>query len=300
MGCFPTFVDEVFRQISPTQSNKSNRVLELYTDSHALMGFPRLFILKDKKDNRYIAVFWHELAFESLLETMLHDVVDELIFGVKESNNFRSTMDISLYCSILQHLPSLKKLVLDIPQSYKEKQRKYGGKPLTQVKDVTIQATTDGRFQTLLQLFSSMFPNVNRLAHYFSGIWVEGIGEFQLILSQYSLEILTLDMTPVKTTMYDHLKKPLIDTDFVVIEVKILGGSKHYLYKVPLVNLSSITRIQSHDLEGCIHGEDYLRVCISIKHLRYLELCMCTNYKRDEDYLRHANSKQIVRNCIYF
>lgn len=184
------------------------------------------------------------------------------------------------YIKLLEGLPSLKEVELDIPEWYKETEegekncRSDNRVTLDQVHKATFNAATGGNIQSLLDRCSKLFPNLKTLdMNEYNGEWKPHLGEFQLDLQDYSLESLTLNIGPAMLKTHKFLEKKV---GFFVVEVEILDSGTRCLCKLPLDPTSAeivttAALIKDKDLNGLKRGKDYLRIHININNLKQLE-----------------------------
>lgn len=211
-------------------------------------------------------------------ETLFYNI-DEFSLKIpkrSQASFYSQKVTLGIYNDVLDKMPELKQIQLDIPASYKDTKTTVDNKEThTRTQSLVLRASENVDFQTLLNSCPSKLPNLKHLdIYYYSGIWKENIGELELELGKYVLESLTVDMTPVRSITMTHLKKEDITTeDFFVIEALVIGIGERRLYKVSF-DLSSVVRIQDDDLQSFVRGVDYLGVRIIVNNLQQLKICM--------------------------
>lgn len=181
-------------------------------------------------------------------------------------------IDLCGYDLILGQIPQLKKVVLDITNEFVDKDDVDNCETILPLaKDLTIQTTVDAKFQSLLDSFYLMLPNLKRLAFfYYSGTFEKSMSEFRIQLPNYSIEFLHLDcMSPVETKSIDNLKRKA--DGFFVLKVDVLKTRERHLYKFSF-DLKSVLKIDYGDLKGFIRDEDYYLVRVTIRSAQNLEL----------------------------
>lgn len=176
------------------------------------------------------------------------------------------------YNMILGQMPSLKDVVIDITEDFVDKDA--GGErcniELPLVEDLTIRALDDAQFQSLLDSYHCVLPNLKCLTLFKStGIWRKDMCEFRVELPNYSLETLYLDATPIVTKSYEELCN--YENEFFVMEVTVSSTNERYQYKISS-DLSSVSRVNDGDLKDFIDCHDYFRVNVAIQSLQNLEL----------------------------
>lgn len=192
----------------------------------------------------------------------------------------------------MKNLPSLTEVRLAIPNTVLKtghikcngSDGKYDGPILLSVTNLILNANTTASFQSLLNMFSFMFPSLDYLEfNAFCGLWKPNIGAFQLELGEYSLKTLAVDITPMATMIKKHLDNEdggdsdngdKNDNSFGVIEIVCLENSRRKLCKLSLCGgrrfkAGSIT---DSDLEGLTRRKDYLLQSITISNLEFLKL----------------------------
>lgn len=186
---------------------------------------------------------------------------------------------IEYYESILGALPSLKQATVDVPANFHllELRSSLRNQKVVclQLESLILRATPYGEFQPFLDKCLYMFPQLKDMnVYYHCGVWKENIGICKMELGGYSLERLTLDVTPIKMMIKKKFDKDQFKTDdFFVVGVKVPSNKKVHLYKASF-DLSSVTKIVDNDLKEFTCGKDYLRVNISLDSLEQLELYM--------------------------
>lgn len=224
----------------------------------------------------------HDFSTYILDQATTLDGIDEFILEIqnrdsKDNNTREVTTD--TYDAILDKLPSVKKVTLTVPLSYKEKDST-STSTYPKVEDVTLRSIPDICIQKLLNRYSFAFPNMKRLTlHHFSGIWNEDAGEYRVDLSSCTLERLEIDVSPVTNKTFKYMKEKF----FIIV----VDTGKRNLYKVPIA-LSSISRVEENDLDGLIIGEDYIQLYFTIAALTRLEVCGVVD---PEDEVYYYNSK---------
>lgn len=210
-----------------------------------------------------------------MFESEAHmDQVDVFVLRFTYKDSCRKLMIVDDYLDLLETMPSLKKVELDVPKSFVETkqvtdQETYNKPVLPQVEQATLTAAIGGTMQSLLDNCCFAFPNLKYLAIYnFGGTWSARIGESQYELPNYFLQELTLDITPVALKM-DQLFEG--KEGFFVLEIEIQESSTRHLYKIPH-GLSYATIIHDGDLKGFSRCKDYLRVRLIINYIEQVEL----------------------------
>lgn len=166
---------------------------------------------------------------------------------------------------LLDKFPMVRKVILDIPKSYRD--RSYDNKTYPLVEELRLQIYQNCELECkeLLSRFTTMFPNLKHLDLYDLGIWKKKSKEFHVDLSNYSLQRLTMDLLPVRYKISD-------EQDFHVVELTLTTSRQKHLYKIKLKTLS-FTRINESDLQG---HTDYVRVKINVDSLQKLEVYYVT------------------------
>lgn len=221
--------------------------------------------------------------------------VDEftLSLAIKDENFFN--VRITSYTKILEYMPLLKKVELDVPRwLMQDEDPEYINGSFQHVEDVTFRGTAKAQFGYFISLAPQLFPNLMNLSlYYYDGMLNMDVGEIMVSLGKFKLNRLTVDMTPVKGKMTKFLGKETFgEEDFFVLELKMLESGERCLYKV-FLDLS-IIKINDSDLKGFVCGKDYLQFRIIINTLKCLELCMLNRTLKKyeaEKYLHEPLSK---------
>lgn len=181
----------------------------------------------------------------------------------------------NLYLRLIETMTSLKKIELGVPSTFRETEldfySPYTGHVLDQVEEATFTASfLDVTMQSLLYNCHFAFPNLKHLKFKrYNGLWNATAGEFQLDLPDYSLEKLTLDMTPL---LYKRNQSYKNKHKFFVVQVDIESSNQQLLFKVT-PDLSSCLVIHNSDLRGFKRRQNYLCLRLVIGYLKELELC---------------------------
>lgn len=220
----------------------------------------------------------------------LHEVdVLKIYFKFRDESWGSPPAEIDMYYALLAKMPSLKKLILDIPDAYDEFDTKFKTSVICpKVEDAIIRASEALRIRQILDGFSTTFPNLKRLSlYYFSGDWDYNSGVFFVDLPKYSLEKLEVDVTPIKRMKIEISVKK----DFFVLEIEQL------LYKVPY-DLSSCTEISEQDVKGLVPRKDYIRLRVVTKKLQTLCLYVKVKDVIDDCYMNAPVLKGVKRLTI--
>lgn len=273
---FTALIQNIFEKV-PAKYNQSNgRVLE-FVIREPISRIPDLRLtLKSKQspfsrnvtftaDNRFL--IFYTRAFLHLLNGTHIDEVDVLRLRFTDIKTCKTTIDITMYLKLLETMPSLKKVELDIPASFSaDNSTLYIEPKLPQVEHATFTATKRGNIQSLLNSCFYVFPNIKHLnINNYSGVWCSYTCDFKLSLQEYSLDNLVLDTKPVILELNNLMAR------FFVVDIDIRVRCERRLYKVSLDH-SSCTMIKSCDLNGLTRN-DYIHVRIVVGHLKQLELC---------------------------
>lgn len=201
----------------------------------------------------------------------------ELYFCKKELTHYAHPADADMYNKLLERMPSLKKVTLDVPESFNGPGSVQFSdvQEYTRVEELVIRAAENAIFKQLLDRCFYSFPNLKKLdLQYYCCPWDEDMKEFPIKLANYSLESLKIDLTPVKAKMTQLMDTELsMGEDFFVIDLDILNGKGRYLYKVTF-DLSPITLVENDYLRGYKRGKDYLQVHIIINNIRRIDICL--------------------------
>lgn len=297
----PVITNKIFHQ---TASNfkTPNKVLQLFVVDEFDVDLEYIRFSSDQNPTKqHITItVTHLYELMSSNSYPLDDIEEfKLTFSTK---SVADRTDVYFYDGVLGAFPLLKKVHLCLPTSFvktKYLELKELASPHPLVQDATLQAKPNTACQALLDSWCLAFPNLRQLSlHYFSGIWREYIGEFQVELGKYMLECLTVDVTPLKTKMH---KEQLTKDDFFVVEVEILQNNERLLYKLPF-DLSQAVSIANSDLNGFVRGEDYNNVHVTIKSLQRLELLVDQHRMTIDEstcYSRGLNLEHVSRITLF-
>lgn len=196
----------------------------------------------------------------------LHKITELEVLLDEENMKFGKESSTFMYEELLEKFPMVKKVSLDIPDSYRDYSYNIAY-PL--VEELRLQIYSGIEFYNIegvLSRFTIMLPNLQHLDLYdFAGKWEQDSKEFHVDLSNYSLQNLTMNFTPVRAEISVCLNKDEFDDqDFYVVELIRKGSPQKHLYKLTLKSLSS-KHINESDLQNCT---DYIRVKISIDSLQ--------------------------------
>lgn len=299
-GYFPIVVAKTFQRPSIPAANASNRTVRaIITEKSDPNLLPDLIVVNNQKLVQSGIVLnisketsLRHIAAHLFKTTVPLNDVDEFILEIKsreKTSYYRQKVTVKMYSQILAAMPFLKEVTLDIPASFvAETENDSTIDTLSsRAEKLTLRPCQDRQLQPLLNQFSVLFPNLKHLKLlYFCGIWKEFIGEFQVELGKYTLESLTIDVTPLKAKQTSDQSKEGDVSDaerFFVVEVVLLTGSEHHLYKIPFC-LSSATPINHSDLKGLSRNKDYLVIRILVESLQKLDLYIYTGTHKSQSY----------------
>lgn len=185
-----------------------------------------------------------------------------------ENGEYYEESNTCMYAELLKKFPMATKMTLDIPRSYTET-AVIKTFPLIEELRLQLSPDLDKTFEGLSR-FAIMFPNLKHLDLCdFGGVWRYDSKDFWVDLSNYSLQRLTMDFTPVKSEISERLKNKKFDEeDFYVVELILAENHRKHLYKLTLKTLSA-RHISESDLQDCT---DYIRVKININSLQRFEV----------------------------
>lgn len=279
---FTLFMKKVFQRVPPAHRHSSSRVLELTVAGPNSPPYQTTTLeLSSKRSpfsrNVHVSIAEDFDLSHSALQLFRSDApmykVDIFRLHFENKNSRKIWIDTKKYISLLETMPSLKQVQLEVPANFVEASQKdsqpYTGPVLSQVEEATFRATKGGPMQSLLDGCCFVFPNVRSLNIYsFNGVWVDGIGEYTLDLQEYSLEKLTLDVEPVLLKM-DKLS--LKKKGFFVLEMENQDCYTRHLYKVSY-DLSYAKINHDSELKGFKRCKDYLRVRVLVNRVKQVEL----------------------------
>lgn len=281
--CFPHIANKIYRQMPSTK----NRTLTLEMADGSLSTNDKVSLEITHEPNMSTQSI-HICSNKSIMECLclipnLGPIMNVDVFEVSTSSkrlheDYDSADELlcNRYDDAFAAMPKLEKAAIIISDKHKETRadhfnydQVYHGLVHSHLRDLTISAAPDVKFQSMLNEYAFMFPKLEHLTlYYYSGTWEPERGEFSVILPKYSLNSLTIDMTPVKTKTMQYL-----GSQFFVVELETLNNGKRQLLKVSL-DLTSVISIVDSDLQGLVRCEDYFRAHISIGSLERLDLCM--------------------------
>lgn len=283
--CFSTIARNVYQRIPERYANDNrrwfqmnispksdkfanNRVLGVRLVAHEMLRIVNLTMNDSMELDRVVN--------DCFLETGPIREIEYFIFELlKNSGGPGSGLrtNYRVFEIILEKMPQLKRVYIDVPKTYgNDQERMQNGLVLPFVDYAVFKASTDTDIHTLLNGCCSMFPNLKQLTFYrYCGLWQRTMGEFRLVLPEYSLEVLSVDVT-------DAIAESLLagitsEEGFFVLEVEVINISVRHSYKVSLHDMSC-TQLSSNDLKGLARGKDYLRVHITVNTLKYLKLLL--------------------------
>lgn len=298
-------IHKAFHQASPAFTKTTKRTLELNMENvEDDMGNLTLMNLHGSKPTITLDIInENSLGYYILVELFKNgplEGVDAVILNIKRdysSQDIRESYTTSVFFEqILAAVPSAKEVTFDIPDWYLDHDT---SQTIEYQPDVlTLRPARNAKFQNLLDQYAIVLPNLKRLnLYYFSGLWEQYLGEYRVSLGKYSLEFLSLDVSPIqmKTWETNNWSESWED-NFFVVELEILSSSKRYLYKVSF-DLQRIITLKYEDLHGYSLGEDYFRVHVMVRSLQTLEIWIYTQAEEDEEnlYFPHwENCKSVI------
>lgn len=173
-------------------------------------------------------------------------------------------------------MTTLKKASIMVSKEHRDRRvddlyhdKEYYGLVHCHLTGLTIAAAPDVTCQTMLDRYAYMVLKLQHLTfHYYSGECEPKSGEFTIALPRYSLNSLTIDLTPLKEKTLKYIK-----SEFFVIVLETQNNNKRLLFKVTH-DLSTIESISDDDLKEFALCVDYFRVRINIRRLKRLDLCV--------------------------
>lgn len=272
--CLPIIAYKVFQRPAFSTEKHVLRIKVIDNEEYRSRALVSISNIKESEERRITVKVSNDLSLQKIAFYLfkkcvpLYDIdTFELTIKQRDRDHYNQRADTQMYDKLFNIMPSLNQVTLDVPQSFKEEQEDEDVKcddNYSKVEKLTLRARPDTKFQALLNSSYTMFPNLKHLnLYYFCGQWKKRFSEFQLDLAEYSLESLTVDVTPIKKYSLGN---------FFVVEVFFLNDSDRYLFKIPN-DLSTVTRIQYTDLKGLTRGTDYYQVNIVINNLESLRLC---------------------------
>lgn len=278
----PIIINSTFFQ-AERRSNDLHRILQVRVVDNApsLEGTAQVMIHANKTRRRSIRIVINDnytldkIASGLLGKSLPSEELDEFQLVFKNRRKYKKKkVDAETYFAIFKEMPSVKRLVLDIPFSYVDTGKTFeDNEELVSVEELAVLSDVKTNFQALLDSYCSVLPNLRSLRFsQFCGVWNESFGEFQINLPRYTLKSLGICLHTAYLKTHQHLQKENIkEGDFMVVLVEMLDTSERLLYKVSLFDWST-TPIIDKDLKGFVRGKDYLRVYITLRSLQKLML----------------------------
>lgn len=250
--CVPKLVHKLFSQVPP--NNRALRI-EMQNNNLNLNGTAELRVQWPVNPNITIVFPKQNCSYElvsTIFQSQLYNI-DQLTFYIWNKRGETQEIDLNTYYKILAMMPSIKEAVFDIPASYKNTTLEENAYPYSRLEALTLRATAKLKFQSLLDTYAILFPNLKNLNLFynFGGVYrFEKGKQHKLVvnLKNYNLERLTIDITPIKRMMNAQSKKH----DFFDLKVETLKKTERYKVKL---DLSSPLAIDDYDKEAflCVH-----------------------------------------------
>lgn len=277
MSYMPTILQKVY---SKPRSKRTMQLFMLF-EPHGLDEWVDLHVdtTKYKQDiTIYASNQLHLDLIAATLFTQFSELnqADEFTLEVRERQYWKNKGSpgptIGMLNMLLESMPSLKTVTFDIPRTYDNNSKPETEQVFPNIHTLTLRVCATAKFQKLLDQYATILPNLRHLnLFYFSGTWTKKSGQFHVKLDNYTLESLSLDVTPVKmkTQSYQNCCDP--DDSFAVQ----INKEKH-AYKVKY-DMSEVTIINEKELKEFITGEDCFLIKVNVKSLRHLDLIMYEN-----------------------
>lgn len=270
-SCFPATVDQVY------ESNRPNRILNLVVWDN--MDQRSILEVKQSKSERKIdvvAFMGHNRVLDDLFKQCTTINTDE--FTMDFGYNYKLSLNIDTFDEFLNQMPSVRKVILDIPESFidtKEAQNQDNVYP--QVEQLLLRPQDNTKFQKLLHTRYFAFPNLKHLQLcYYSGIWHEEHGEYRIMLPQFSLQSLSIDVTPIARKIqvaFESIEVITMEQTMFVLEVKFLNSGRQSVYLVSAHALT-VLNVDTREMKAYVQQTNFIRLKITINSLQQLRLCV--------------------------
>lgn len=288
----PAFVERVLNQ-RPSATSSHRRLQVVIKDGYYRQGMAGLKVKVNKHQcQRTLELYlagkftFGEFVKKVFQTGVILSKVDEftLVFsniqGIQRSNTSDNIED---YGELLQMMPSLRKLRLDVKAKSIVGSIGNVAKKLPLVEDLTIRANANADIQLLLDHCPCAFTNLKHLAlQRFFGISNDGDDEYKIDLKTYILDKLTIDTITLLAKKQENAR----DIDFVLIHLYITEGNIRVLYKV---SLDSIITTINHATLDTLKKRYYLfsQIHVTIRRLKQFSIYTLADTKRYSDYESH-------------
>lgn len=164
-----------------------------------------------------------------------------------------------------------------IPERFKDtKKTQNQDNVYPQVEHLSLQPRNKARFQKLLRARYSAFPNLKHLQLcYYSGIWNKEHNEFRILSPHFSLQSLSIDVTPIakKIQAGTDFKKMTKEQTFFILEVNFLNNGRQSFYLVSAHALK-VLKVDTTEMKAYIQQINFVRLKITINSLQCLQFCV--------------------------
>lgn len=199
-----------------------NRVLQISSIDYLIQDYDDVALDVEWWTDAQVNIWFfnHSSAHQALaaiFDSQFSDV-DEFVFCIMDKAGGGSMpIGFDMYDTILEAIPSLKKVTFDIPASFTESESSVETHQYPSIELLTLRYNSNVKFHLLLDRFAYMFPNLKCLnLYYYEGVVNQDTRDLYIDLAKYTLECLAIDLTPVRFMMNTQS----IKSNFFIVQVE--------------------------------------------------------------------------------
>lgn len=241
--CLPTIVQKMFSRL------QSNRTLEINLEDNLHDEEVNLRLQWPTTKQLSISLAQEHDIYDSintLLNSELNNI-DNLVFRITDFALCVPKIRINAYNKVFEMIPSLKEATLGIPSQCLDSLAVEDFDRHTGIESLTLWSCGAERFQSLLDTYAFMFPNLKFLNLYnYDGVVDYDSLDLFYDLDNYTVERLRIDMTPVKLMMNDSF----VENAFFMVQVMTPENTKRY--KTSIDSLSVVSVDDDEEFQNCL------------------------------------------------